>query len=185
MHDGMPLSALKNLGTHLFVVDSKGNLKEWSPKFQKLIYDWTHIHDSSIEQIEVCTTGQWLITRDANGFCKQHSVNERKEVKCYHDEHSGGVSQFVISMDGLYMFTSGSMKDYGIKQWRLSDQKMVKHYENAHQDHITSMICTPLGYLITGSGKHDMKQFDIKGMKEVKDYGKVFLGFIKHMTCST
>jgi WD40 repeat protein len=85
-----------------------------------------------------------------------------------------------ITADNRYIFTSDSDKA-DVKQFRISDGCVIKHYERLFHGGIASIITTPDSkYLIAGGGSGDLIQICVESQEVVHEYTKIH---IERMNC--
>ena len=60
-------------GSHLFVSDMKGNLKDFNPNTHELQRDYGSIHHGAIIAIQADPNGKFLLTSDDDGELQMHN----------------------------------------------------------------------------------------------------------------
>ena len=84
------------------------------------------------------------------------------------------ISSMAITADNRYLFT-GDIEDGDVKQFRVSDGRMIKHYHQLLEDGISSLITThDSKYLFAGGKRGQLKQICLESQELVHDYGKIY-----------
>lgn len=187
--------ALTEEGVNLFICDDKVGLKQWDSRNRILIKDWGVIFEplaynpnkpQKISCISISHDEQHMFLSDCMGSIRQCNLKTGSFVKYYERASLWEITSIKISHNNKYFFTLDSL---GIlKQFSILEKKFVNDWsEYCETDQIGEFILTTdskhlytsdktLGPEWIGGGLGNLKQFLIKDLSLVRDFGDITQG---------
>lgn len=125
----------------LFSGDELGVLKQWNYAKRKLYKNHGKIHKTGINLIFKSPLSKYLFTCDESGFQTQWTINKFHVNHEYGHLHTSPILSGDISKDSKFLITGTESGD--IKKFCIETGKEIHHFQDAHQDSVTSIVAAP------------------------------------------
>ena len=159
-------------------VGGEARLLQWSIRHGRVVKDYGHIMKSDIQSMVTTSDKKWLFISDYFGHQKQINIRQQKVVQDYGQIHED-IRSIAITADNKYLFTS-NFNNGDVKQFRVSDGRMIKNYRLLMPCGIRSIITTPDSkYLFAGDNDGYLIQICIESQEIAHNYwGFIIVEFI-------
>ena len=169
----------------LYLGCDKGNQYEWSISQEKITYTFENLMKNCIQSIQLYDNKKKILISDRQGNQKILDLVCKKIIKIFDKIHTS-IYALCITKNNKYFFTGNCDKNPNVKQWSLSNFKLIQDYKNVFDSRfgITSILTTPDENYLFIAGTYILSQYELKNHMLVKIYKTIMIGCIFSMSIS-